>query len=637
MTPTQPAAAPVATVLDAGALTPFFEAGVLSPPDLQVAATLLRLTVGRSASGTPFQDRDISLAIALTVRALRDGSVCLTLSDDPSRWVPDEEEPQLDSDASDVVAELPWPEPERWHGAVAAHPAVAAGEGGPADRPLRLVADRLYLQRYWADEQLIAAEVKQRSRTQDVDAPRLHAALARLFPDSGHDAQRLATAMAVTRSSSIITGGPGTGKTTTVARLLAVLRELDPGVTIGLAAPTGKAAARLQEAVAEALDALGGGDLARVGHPPAVTLHRLLGWVPRSSSRFAHHRGNPLPHDVVIVDESSMVALPMMARLLEAVRPDARVVLVGDADQLASVEAGAVLGDLVAAAPDWATPDDEQRAEAVLTVACPIEAPGSVAGRGVVRLERVRRFGGRIAELSQAIRWGDPEAVLGLLATRDDEVVFEDVTDPGARAAAREAVRAQVVAQALDLRAAGIAGEARAAVHALDSHRVLCAHRRGPDGVMAWNVLIDAWTRPPAAEWYPGRPILVNRNDPGAGVSNGDTGVTVDDPQTGLRVAFPRGAEPLLLPPGRLEEVETLRSLTIHRAQGSQFATVTVVLPERRSPLLTRELLYTAVTRAQRRVRILGTPAAIEAAVTTPVRRASGLRQSVRGPENEPA
>lgn len=199
------------------------------------------------------------------------------------------------------------------------------------------------------------------------------------------------------------------------------------------------------------------------------------------------------------------------------------------------------------------------------------------------------------------------------------------------RATVLTEVRDEVATQADALRAAAEVGDVAGAVRALDAHRVLCAHRRGADGVVAWSDLIDAWTRPPAALWYPGRPVLVNRNDSAAGVSNGDTGVTValDDAPGGLRVAFPRGAEPLLVAPGRLEEVETLRALTIHRAQGSQFGTVSVVLPRRRSPLLTRELLYTAVTRAQQRVRILGTPEAVVAAVTTPVRRASGLRQSV--------
>ena len=628
-TPSMPHDAP-RPILDAGPLTPFTEAGVVSAVDLHVTSCLLRLVPGPapSSAGGPGAQVAVPLAIALTVRALRDGSVCLGLGEDPDRWLP--AEPELDSDALDLPTEpveLPWPEPGAWRQAVAGHPLVAPGSDGAADRPLRLIGDRLYLQRYWADEQLIAHQTQARSRTLDVDPDALRAALARLFPDPGPDQQRLAAATAATRAMSIVTGGPGTGKTTTVARLLAVLRELDPAMTVALAAPTGKAAARLQEAVAESLDSLGGVDLARVGHPPATTLHRLLGWVPGSRSRFAHDATNPLPHDVVVVDECSMVALPLMARLLEAVRPDARLVLVGDADQLASVDAGAVLGDLVAAAPPWASPDDERRAEQLLTYSVSTDAPGAAARRGVVRLDRVHRFRGRIADVSAAIRAGDPSAVLDLLAGDDESVQLVDTSDPAARTRALDAARADVVAQARLLREAGLRGDVAGALAALDRHRVLCAHRRGPDGVRLWNELIDAWTSPPAAEWYAGRPVLVNSNDRTAGVSNGDTGVTVAHGDE-LRVAFPRGSEPLLLSPGRLEALETLRALTIHRGQGSQFDAVTVVLPASRSPLLTRELLYTAVTRARTRVRILGTPTAVEAAVRTQVRRASGLREA---------
>ena len=378
-----------------------------------------------------------------------------------------------------------------------------------------------------------------RSRTLEVDAERLHAALARLFPDPQPDAQRLAVAMAVTRASTIITGGPGTGKTTTVARLLAVLRELDPQITIGLAAPTGKAAARLQEAVAEAIDSLGGVDLIRVGHPPAVTLHRLLGWIPRSQSRFAHHAGNPLPHDVVVVDESSMVALPMMARLVEAVRPDARLVLVGDADQLASVDAGAVLGDLVARRrlgldlPRAARPSGRS----LLATPLPADRPGARPPAGGRPPGAAPPAAAGIAELSRGHPAWRRCAVLATAPPRDhpDLDFHDDRRQPANLGPAGGAVRARVVpagervVERRDRRR-----RRRRPRGPRRPNRALCAHRRGADGVGDGTTSIDAWASaaPPARPRpvVPGRPILVTATTPPPGSHNGDTGVIIAEP-----------------------------------------------------------------------------------------------------------
>ena len=310
-------------------------------------------------SATP-ADAHVALGAALCVRALRAGSVCVDLTADPGVWVPEgaiddatgPDGSPADDGPDQPPAPLPWPDPDDWLTAVRGHSLVSQGPDGPIDRPLRLVGDLLYLQRYWLDEQLIRTAMQQRARPVPVDPVALNSALARLFPDPGPDRQRLAAAMVALRGATIIAGGPGTGKTTTVARIIALLRQIGgPQVTVALAAPTGKAAARLQEAVATAVLGMDPADRDRVGHLPASTLHRLLGWRPDSQGRFRHDRSNPLPHDVVIVDETSMVSLPLMARLLDAVRPDARLVLVGDPDQLASIDAGAVLGDLVAAPP----------------------------------------------------------------------------------------------------------------------------------------------------------------------------------------------------------------------------------------------------------------------------------------------
>jgi exodeoxyribonuclease V alpha subunit len=586
-----------------GPWQPFQEAGVLGVPEIQVAAALMRI------AGQPL-DSPVTLAAALCVRALQAGSVCVDLSADPSMWEP----PEV------CEVELPWPDPAAWVASAAQHPLVAQGPDGPIDRPLRLVGTLLYLQRYWHDEDLIRTAMNDRAALVEVDARSLAEALHRLFPDPAPDRQRLAAATAALRGATIVAGGPGTGKTTTVARIIAVLRQIsDHPLTVALTAPTGKAAARLQEAVVTAL-----ADPALTDGLAASTMHRLLGWRPDSQSRFRHDRSNPLPHDVVVVDETSMVSLPMMARLLEAVRPDARLILVGDPDQLASIDAGAVLGDLVAAP----SVQVDSRLTQALQAACPAESSGTpqAAATGVVVLDHNYRFAGAIAELADAIRGSDPDRVLAVLEAGHADVQFL------AANSALDVVRRETVEQAERIVAAAAAGDAPRALQELESHRVLCAHREGPFGVSHWNDLIEGWTehlvsrQAPEESWYVGRPLLVTANDYSVDLYNGDTGVVVASAEGRLRAAFARGSGILELPVSRLDTVATLRAMTIHRGQGSQFDAVTVVLPPADSPLLTQELLYTAVTRARSRIRIIADEAAVRAGVERHVRRASGLR-----------
>ncbi|HQR79005.1 MAG TPA: exodeoxyribonuclease V subunit alpha [Actinomycetota bacterium] len=599
------------TRLPLGRLEPFHDAGVLGVPDVQVAAALLR--IGGGSLDDP-DDAAVALGAGLCVRALRAGSVCVDLTADPESWLPEDEQ---------APEPLPWPDASAWVAAAQGHRLVS-GPGDPAGRPLRLVGNLLYLQRYWQDEQVIRTAMQQRNARMSVDPAALSAGLQRLFPEPGPDRQRLAAATAALRQVSIIAGGPGTGKTTTVARILALLQQVCPRpLTVALAAPTGKAAARLQAAVAEAVTDLDRADRDRVGELNASTLHRLLGWVPDSQGRFRHNRANPLPHDVVVVDETSMVSLPLMARLLEAVRADARLLLVGDPDQLASIEAGAVLGDLVAAP---AGPPDDQLTQA-LASACPqdvVDVPATAA-TGVVVLNRNYRFQGAIADLADAIRRGDPDRALAILRGGHPDVQF--LTDDSV-----DAVRQEVAAQAASIVAAAERGDAQAALAALETHRVLCAHREGPHGVSHWDDLIREWTEPlvtrasPGHQWYAGRPLLVTANDYTVDLYNGDTGVVVATGDGQVRAAFSRGSSPVLVPVSRLDTVTTLRAMTVHRGQGSQFEAVTVVLPKADSPLATRELLYTAVTRARTRVRIIGTEEAVLEGIGRQVRRASGLR-----------
>ena len=554
-----------------GVLREFNESGVLGPADVHVAQRLAALAEE--------PDEQVVLAVALAVRGPRLGHVYVDLATIRDTATVDAEEPV------DVTA-LPWPEAAGWIARVRASALVADGEDGGRERPLRLVGSALYLDRYWREERQVAADLLGLRSPLDVDEARLRDGLARLLDD---DRQRAAAETAVRRRFAVVAGGPGTGKTTTVARILALLLEqgADPAL-VARAAPTGQAAARLAEAVHEEAARLAVGEEVRAQllGLDASTLHRLLGWRPGTHSRFRHDRANRLPHDVVIVDETSMVSLSLMARLVEAVRPSARLILVGDPGQLTSIEAGAVLGDIVEASD------------------------------GIVGLDRVHRFGGAIAAVAEAIRRGDADAVL------DARGAVTWTTDP-------DAVREGAVACFRAVAAAAREGDGRRAIAALGGFRILCAHRRGPHGVTGWTARVEGWLAqagiPAEGEWYPGRPLLVTENDYGLGLYNGDTGVVVADGEERLTAIFERHGELAAFSPTRLGAVDSVYAMTVHKSQGSQFGTAAVLLPDADSPILTRELLYTAVTRAREHLILVGSEEAVRAAVARPVARASGL------------
>jgi exodeoxyribonuclease V alpha subunit len=535
-----------------GILREFNDIGVLSAADVHVAARLCDVVGDES--------EPVALAVALAVRGPRLGHVFIdlaTIRDTAS----------VESDEPVDLSVLPWPGVDEWLAALAASELVAAGEddGGVSEaRPLRLLGTRLYLDRYWREECAVAADLND---------------------------------MTATGRLEVIAGGPGTGKTSRVARMVSELIEqaADRPPLIALAAPTGKAAARLQEAVYEQVAAGAG--------LQAATLHRLLGWRPGSHSRFAHDRHNRLPHDVVIVDETSMVSLSLMARLVEAVRPNARLVLVGDPGQLASIEAGVVLADIVA------------------------------AGRGVVMLEHVHRFGAGIARLADAIRQGDGDSTVAALRAAPEEITWLPI-DVDTTEAGFELVRDRAVAAGLAVVGAAREGDALEALAALGRFRLLCAHRRGPYGVSDWSSRVQAWLAPDIDDIeqrdFVGRPLLVTENDYELGLYNGDTGVIVAGAGERPAAAFERGGEVLRFSPLRLGAVDTVYAMTIHKSQGSQFDTAAVLLPDAGSRILTRELLYTAVTRARRELILVGTEDTVRRAVARPVARASGLAERLR-------
>ncbi|WP_258187880.1 exodeoxyribonuclease V subunit alpha [Trinickia symbiotica] len=645
------------------------------------------------------------LAAALASHQLGRGHACLDLRatlDDPAfaLSLPPDGPPEWLADTpacapADLLAGVTLAE---WLAALDERILVSAGAG---NTPLVLVGTRLYLRRYWQYEQDVRAGIERRlhaSREQaamlNTDAVR--AALDRLFPAReaarpGADWQKLACALAARSAFSIVTGGPGTGKTTTVVRLLALLqaialtndaaganttRHARP-LRIKLAAPTGKAAARLNESIAGTvarlpLDGFAYGMAVRESIPTAVsTLHRVLGTRP-DSRRFRHDAANPLPVDVLVIDEASMVDLEMMAAVLDALPESARLILLGDKDQLASVEAGAVLGELCGRAVkghytpetlDWLQAATGERIDDSMR-----DEHGTTLDQAIAMLRESHRFSSDsgIGELALRINEGDAAGVMRVLSERRADVALlscsatEDASfkslvvdgrgaaDPAfsdAAIAARQGYRHYLETMASGEPEADATPEAFAAwaAQVLKAHgafQLLCAVRRGPWGVEGLNKriarllheegLIDA-----RSEWYPGRPVLVTRNDYELGLMNGDIGIALPVPGgkdggRALRVAFPSadgsGGIKWVLP-SRLQAVETVFALTVHKSQGSEFEHAALVLPDTYSPILTRELVYTGVTRA-RAFLTLAMPegkSVLEQAVTAKVQRASGL------------
>jgi len=612
-------------------------AGALDDLDVAFARLALRLA-GESASPA------LALAAALTSRHVADGDVCCVLPAEAGRVL-----------AAGTPAA---PDAAAWMTTLRSSPVVAAADAPDAEaRPLVLDgAGRLYLQRYWRYERRVAADLQARSAdiSADVDDARLAADLAAVFPaaagdPAGPDWQRVAAATAVLRRLCVISGGPGTGKTFTVTAVLALLaaQALARGRVLraALVAPTGKAAARMQEAVRDAREHLGrvlGADVVAALPASASTIHRLLGIRPDGAGA-RHGAGDALPLDALVVDEASMVDLALMAKLVEALPPPARLVLVGDRDQLASVEAGAVLGDVCGAAPG-PSPALAARLSAIVGRGVPPgSSPAPSLADAVVVLRRSRRFASAsgIGRLAAAVNAGDVAAAQAVLGGGGDVAWVPIETPATLRDRLERAALGGLAGYASAVRAWDPAGDqqaqARTILGAFACFRVVCAHRHGPAGLeevgrhvedaLAAHGLVNRH-----AAWYPGRPVLVTRNDYALGVFNGDVGITLPDRDGRLRVVFLAADGPLrMLAPARLPAHETVWAMTVHKSQGSEFDQVVLVLPPEPSRITTRELLYTAITRARHRVEIWGPAAVVAAAIATPLERSSGLRESLWG------
>lgn len=640
-----------------------------------------RAFVGFLQERAPHADPLVLLAAALASHQLGHGHVCLDLAQtlaepDFALSLP----PEGDALAGPLL--LPSQLLERlelptWHQCLQGSALVADGSNTvQASCPLVLSGQRLYLRRYWAYERRIDGALRERLEQAEPTPLDLRARLDALFDGGGLagqvDWQKLACALATRSAFSIITGGPGTGKTTTVVRLLALLQapavEAGRPLRIRLAAPTGKAAARLTESIGQQVERLAVSAQVRDNIPSDVsTVHRLLGSRP-GSRHFRHHVGNPLPLDVLVVDEASMIDLEMMANLLAAMPGHARLILLGDKDQLASVEAGAVLGDLCR--------DAEAGRYSVATQRWLEQVSGeSLANSGliegdalrdplpqqVVMLRHSRRFGegSGIGQLARQVNSQQPEQARALLDQGLADVHSLRLSGEHDRkldsllleGLGRGDDSPQGYREYLQLIRQARPGPETAAddprwnawalkvLRAFERFQLLCAVRKGPWGVEGLNLRVGkVLTRAGLIEgdlpWYEGRPVLMTRNDYGLGLMNGDIGIALRLPDAQaatplLRVAFPRndglGGVRFVLP-SRLSEVETVYAMTVHKSQGSEFSHTVLVLPDALNPVLTKELIYTGITRAKDCFSLIEPRQGIfEEAVRRKVKRISGL------------
>ena len=663
----------------------FVASGWLEPGDAYLVDALA------AAQSRPWQANDALalIGLAFAVRGPRMGHVGVDLAQVPTATVPD----RAPADAAAVP--VPWPaQPQAWLALVRAlgRPLVGDADAQTLPTPFVVQGDLLYLHRMFRYQAQLADALLARAADDTVpplpgtdlpvlDPSRLGRDLDVLFggdtlADGAPNWQKAVAALAVRYKLTVLTGGPGTGKTTTLARMLAALlrQAHDPAlVSIALCAPTGKAAVRMTEALrAQAATLAQLPDFASIALQlttlVGATVDRLLGSNLEHPGRFRHHAGNLLPFDVVVVDEVSMVDLPKMAKLIAAVRPQARLVLVGDPDQLASVEAGCVLGDVrrgISAHPRYTG-----ETAAFLAQALAQPPPLPVDTGPVLPLDN------RAAHLTHNFRTAttalgsefpcDIIRVARAMAADDVQraldVLFEPapqgfapfvhlskphaVDSPGAENEALQAAvdhAAKHYAQLLPRRGMQFAARDTAALSAqlakLDQFRVLCANRNGRRGVAGFNRAMEDALHHGKQTWYSGRPVLVTHNDYLINLFNGDVGMCLQLDDGTLRVAF-RAVDGgvRLLAPAQLPAHETCYAMTIHKSQGSEFSEVLVVLPqvsgEAKPPILTRELLYTAVTRARRKVAFLAGRPALELALAQRVVRGSGLAGMLReGPQ----
>jgi len=543
-----------------------------------------------------------------------------------------------------------FPELKAWKNKLTSSPVT----GYPGEKkPLILDENnRLYFFRYWEYEKRLADYLKTKAleKNSNVDLTQLKDGIQRLFPDNTSettDWQKIAAASAVLNKFCIITGGPGTGKTFTVAKIISLLCEQPNGdkIRIMLSAPTGKGAAKLGDSIHAAGDQLNCSQRIKDLYPSeAYTIHRMLKPFLKQPY-FQHNHENKLPADVVIIDEISMADLALMSKVVQALADEAVLILIGDSDKLASVEAGSVLGDMCLRSNQFTHDFCDLINESTQEKIKPDKVNHDVhyvLQNSIIHLETSYRFpeGSMIGDLGHAVKMNMPDMMFKRMEDFEEQKKSKKEwvrKSENLSAVLNEAVLSNYA----DFLKPNDPGQA---LEKLNQFIFLCALRNGPYGVDVINmhikrilikeglVRLDTSKNTP---WYIGRPIMIKRNDYNTGLFNGDIGITMTDPEADsdeLCVFFPgAGKEPRKFSPHRLPEHDTVYTMTVHKAQGSEFDDVLLILPERDSPILTRELIYTAITRAKKNIRIFGSKEIIKTAVSRKIERSSGLRDALWG------
>jgi len=612
-------------------ITQLYQSGYLSDIDLHFAKFI--------ASFEKLPDPDIYLAAALVSRSTGNGDGCLDLTAVAQKTI---------VFGQNAKNEIKPPELSQWIETLKQSRTV----GIPGDvRPLILDnKNRLYLYRYWDYEQRLSTAIMARIHQDidNIDLSALRDGLNRLFPENGNHPfnwQKVAAVMAAMKRFCVITGGPGTGKTFTMAKILALLLELTPGkmLHILLAAPTGKAAARIGESIKAAKKTLNCSEQVIAAIPSeATTLHRMLKTIP-GSPYFYYNAENQLHADVVVVDEVSMADLALTAKLFEAVKNDARIILIGDRDQLASVETGFVLADIcdqenvqVFSAAFCQRFKDITRQDMDVSQKSLKDRPGLYDH--MVALKKSYRFAdtGGIGQCSRAVNQGKNDEALYFIKNSPDQISWKKLSRPDDISRFLPETVIKGYSEYLNT------SDPLTALALFNRFKILCAVKFGPLGVNEINRLTEETLiknslieRPhsPTFPWYRGRPVLITRNDYSLDLFNGDIGITLPAPElksTDLYVYFAGvSGQVRRFHPHRLPEHETAYAMTVHKSQGSEFETILFIFPNQDYPVLTRELLYTGVTRARRCIMIWGTEKIIERAITRRIERTSGLKEAL--------
>ena len=607
-------------------------AGIFSDIDIHFARFIAQFSAN--------EEQNVFLAAALASRATSSGDICLDLDAAAETLLSE----KLD-DADAVIC----PPLAHWRKKLVSSPAV----GRPGDRRPLILDDRnrLYLYRYWEYENKLSDAIRQRAKGElhNFNSREIRNVLKRLFPPEDINEvnwQEIAAIIAVLKRFSVITGGPGTGKTFTIARTLALLLEcaLKDNAKIYLAAPTGKAAARLAETINEAKQFLDCSSYIKNAIPDQVhTIHRLLKPIA-GTPYFRHNAENPLAADVVVVDEASMVDLALMSKLVQAVVPEARLLLIGDKDQLASVEAGSVLGDICDRQVSHEFSKGLlQKIEQITQSKLGETVQYSKSALGlqdcITVLPKSYRFEPQsgIGGLSRSVKQGESESALIFLNDPAEKSIawHDTLSDPNS---VHDLGRLIVKGYRKYL----TIHDPVLAMSEFNRFKILCALKIGPFGANSINGLAEMMLNqkgllPPIQrgrqQWYRGRPVLITHNDYNLGLFNGDIGITLPDPNSSsdeLYVYFPGSAgEFKRFPTHRLCEHETVFAMTIHKSQGSEFDHVLLLLPKMDYPLLTRELIYTGLTRARKTVSVWAPESVLKAAIRRKIERTSGLRDAL--------